>query len=481
MFEIAYKRLKNNKVLSSGLVYLAFSLGTQLLGLFYTPLLTNTLKVSDYGIYNLVLSLQGIISIVFTLCITSGFSRFYNDIKDKSKFKYSILNFLFLIGIFSTLLIINFSNILSKILLAETANGDNYIIILSLASMITGFISVYEAEYIMEFKSLKASIINFLRIFIRLLFISYIVYSYQELSVFLILKVQLVIEVMIFMTLFLKDIKGYKLQIDIEEIKKPVTFGLGLVLGQVSTWILTLIDRRFLVEYSDFSDVGIYSLAYTIGMLINPVLLIPFKKIFTPFKFKVYDQRGGKEKVIEFFNFYIFSGIFCVLGLSLYSKILVTILGTKEYLEAVKVVPFVSFSYFLWGLNEFFGLGLNIKNKSLLNSLLAGLAAILNIILNLILIPLIGIYGAAIATLISYGLTNILYYKCGKKYYHVNFELSYLIKYFCIYIFLYGLYSILNLNLLTEFIINILFVLSYFLICFKLRLISIDKLKRMRM
>lgn len=480
MFIKSYKKLTKNKIIFSSFVYLGFSLITQLVNLFYTPLLTKNLSQEEYGIYSLLISIEGLISLSLLLCIPSGYSRFYNEIEDKKELENSFLNFLILFGILILIFLSIFSKSINKLMLKNIKNGSLYIILIGLSSYFLGIISLLTIKYSMEFKALKISLINFCNIFLQYILMIIILF-YGKLTIENILYIKFSIVFFILSILFIANIKYYKLKINIALIKEPLKFSLGLVLGQASTWILMLIDRQFISGYCGFSDVGIYSLGSKIGMLINPLFIEPLRKIYTPLKFKVYKLKDGKNIINVYYKMYCFFGGFIILSLGLYSNIAINILATKQYISAIYIIPIIATAYFLWGLNEFYALGIVIGNKSIANSLIAFSAALLNIVFNIILIPKIGMYGAAFSSITSYLLTNELYYIFGKKYYNLELKKIEWIKYLIICVCIYGVKIILdryfNLNILLEGIINILYLILYVIINIVLKNLSLKELR----
>ncbi|CCO48254.1 membrane hypothetical protein [Vibrio nigripulchritudo SOn1] len=465
------KNIKENRIFSNSITYLLFSISTQVIGLIFTSILTSNLSVSDYGEYSLIISTQSILSIALTLSIVSGFSRFYNEVESKDKLRNSVINFLFLFSLSVLPLIFLFSSSISLLLLGGIEGGSEYIVEISILAVIIGITAVYETSYSMEFQAIKACLINFLSVTLRILVVFYFV-SFGTIDIDLIINTQIMISLSILLVLFILHIKRFKLEICPVVLKPVLKFGLGLMFGSVCVWIITLIDRRFLAEYSGFEEVAIYSLASTVGMLITPVFLIPFRKVFTPFKLKVYSQDGAKLKIKSFYDIYCFLGIFCVLGLSLYAKLFVSLLGNSDYTFAINIIPLIAISYFLWGLNEFYGIGLIISNKSFVNSSLVAVTAILNIILNFILIPKYGVTGAAFSTIISYLSTNVLYFRYSRKYYNTELTFFAWFKFITMYLLIYSVYLGLDINIVSELFINLLLIVSYVVISYKLKFIG---------
>ncbi len=74
----------------------------------------------------------------------------------------------------------------------------------------------------------------------------------------------------------------------------------------------------------------------------------------------------------------------------------------KEYLEGIRIIYFIGFSYVLYGLYYFNAMGMLFTNKTGKISQLVIISALVNIALNFILIPPFGMMGAAIATVCGY-------------------------------------------------------------------------------
>ncbi len=68
--------------------------------------------------------------------------------------------------------------------------------------------------------------------------------------------------------------------------------------------------------------------------------------------------------------------------------------------------------------------GIYIEKKTRYLPFITGLGAFINIAGNFILIPLIGIMGAALVTLLSYFSMLLYIYKVSQKYYPVEFDLK---------------------------------------------------------
>jgi len=472
--------MDNKKFMSNSIFYFISSIVTQVINLILIPIYTRNMTSSQFGQYNLVSSLQSLLSIFITLGIFSGLCRFFNEVEDKNKLKNVALTFSILWG---TLCCIVFGWLLSSTIANIAFKGDilgvYYVRYIIINSTFLCLISIYTSYYSMLYKAKKVIITNISQIVLTLCFTYYylVVIKYGILGVY---KSQLISFIIVLFILFILDIKNYKFILSKKDLQKMLGYSIGLTPGQVSAWVLTLVDRYFIKVMINLSAVAVYSMGYKIGMLIEPLFLNPFRSSFTPFKFSVYKEIDGKKRIREIFNYFNFLGWFMILGLSIFSDLAIKILATKEYNQAYKIVVIIAFSYYLWGLADFYGLGLHVANKMLLNSSIVTISAVCNILFNFLLIPKFGIYGAAIATCVAYLIANVLYYFTGRKYY--DLEINLLEPYKCggVFLLLYFVYMTykLNVNNITlEILLNIVLCAAYVALCVVFKIISYDVIK----
>ncbi len=469
---------ENKKLVSTGSIYVVTSIITQLINLFLIPICTKNLTTSQYGQYNIIIALQGLLAIFITFGVYSGFCRFFNEYEDKNRLKNTTLTFSIACGSIFTILGILISPFIASFIFPNDIDGSEYIKYIVLSSAITSITAVYESYLSMQYKALQASLINISNMLIKIILSIYFIIILQK-GVLGILEAQFLANLVIVVILLVWDIRNIKFIICKKELKQILKFSLGLIPGNASAWVLTLIDRYFIKGIINLSAVAVYSMAYKIGMLIEPVFINPFSKAFIPYKFKVYRDKNGKEKLKNVFKYFNFISWFCILGLSIFAKMFIEILSTPEYVQGFKIIPIIAFSYYLYGLGAFYCIGFQIANKTIIDSIILIFAAVINVLFNLILIPKVGIYGAAISTVISYLFTNCMYYIFGRKYYKVGIGILEPVKYGCIYVSLYIIYLLSNKissNVYFEIVFNIILCGLYIILCIIFRFISCEKL-----
>ncbi|HEU5181076.1 MAG TPA: polysaccharide biosynthesis C-terminal domain-containing protein, partial [Candidatus Polarisedimenticolia bacterium] len=112
----------------------------------------------------------------------------------------------------------------------------------------------------------------------------------------------------------------------------------------------------------------------------------------------------------------------CTLGLSVAVPPFLRVATAPEFHSAGRIVPLVCLAYALGGMANCLGSGLVVSHRVRLIALFSTLSAILNLILNFLLIPPLGMYGAALSTVIAFAgqLAGILF--ALSKYYPLPLE-----------------------------------------------------------
>ena len=211
-----------------------------------------------------------------------------------------------------------------------------------------------------------------------------------------------------------------------ELTQKLLMYGMPLAASFFLDEIANLSDRYMLAWLVDEAEAGKYAVGYdlagnSIMMVMNAINLAAYPMIV-----KLLDQKG-REAALEYFNTYVILllgiSIPAVMGLSLVGPGLVDLMIGEEYRESViLVLPWVASALFFMGLGAFyFHLPFQLGNKNFGIFRIAGITAVINLALNFLLIPRMGMHGAAISTLLSFMISSILGYFWGRKVFPIPF------------------------------------------------------------
>jgi O-antigen/teichoic acid export membrane protein len=216
----------------------------------------------------------------------------------------------------------------------------------------------------------------------------------------------------------------------------------------LSAWILNLSDRIFIERYFSLSDVGIYSLGYKIAELVL-IFSGAFYTAYNPVFYKLANsenQMEAKRKLYKYNTCYVLLIMMSVFLISIFSKEAITLLLDPKYLEAYKIVPIIALAYFISQTSGLLNLSIYQEKKTLQMMYMILGSAGLNILLNFLLVPKLGAYGAAYATVLSFAAFFMVKYWYAKKCYFIPFNWNQIALIFA------PLFAIV---LLFQFIINI--------------------------
>lgn len=174
-------------------------------------------------------------------------------------------------------------------------------------------------------------------------------------------------------------------------------------------------DRYFLARYCDMNEVGIYSLAYQIGQGVLAFGLLSFTSIWNIVVYEISAQPNAKEMYRKIFQWYSDVLLLLTLGAGLFARQLLELMADPAYSGAADLIPIVAFGYVLFGFHEHFKTPAMLAKKTA-NMLPASIAAAAaNIGLNFLLVPSFGAKGAAVATVITFGIFSFFGLWCYRR------------------------------------------------------------------
>jgi O-antigen/teichoic acid export membrane protein len=197
--------------------------------------------------------------------------------------------------------------------------------------------------------------------------------------------------------------------IDRDLTRAMLTFALPLVPAAVAGWTLNLADRPLLqVITGDEALVGVYTLGYTAGLVVNALLVQPFSLAWGAAFWEISRSDDAPRTFARALTWFLVLGSAAALFLSVIGPDVLGILVGPEFRDSRYIVPFSAFAFVLYGSYTIVATGLNIVGRTGIAATSMLTAAGVALGLNLLLIPWLGMYGAAVTTVVGYGLLAIL-------------------------------------------------------------------------
>jgi bifunctional non-homologous end joining protein LigD len=187
-------------------------------------------------------------------------------------------------------------------------------------------------------------------------------------------------------------------------VGESLSFSLPLIPHLMMASALVIADRFILARYRDLGEVGIYSLAYTFGMVMYLVTQ-SLSQAWLPMFFDLAGRDEENRKVLG----QVCSGVAILLASiacvgTLLSPLFVHIALDERYRSAARIVPLVIVGYLFHGLFSLFDLSILHTKRTATVFGVSLVAFLANLALNLAMVPRWGMYGAAWATTIAYAI-----------------------------------------------------------------------------
>ncbi len=179
-----------------------------------------------------------------------------------------------------------------------------------------------------------------------------------------------------------------------------VKFGFPLVLGGLAFWGSKVMDRFFLRAFSDFHEIGIYSIALTFSGMVQLVSGI-FTTLWHPTVYKWIKNGVNPNKIQPIIEnmliliaiIWSFTGLFSWLALYFLPP---QYLPVRFLLVAAIAAPL------FYMLSETTVIGIGISRRTSFSMIASFVVCIINAVLNYFLIPNYGAAGASVASAISF-------------------------------------------------------------------------------
>lgn len=439
------------------LVYGTSTILGRFINFILVPFYTNIFLPREYGIIAVVYSFIAFINIIYSAGLEQGFFKFSSskEIGDEKQnfslpFLTTVVNSAFFSGI-----IILFSSHISEFYLLKGTTTDiirySALILFLDAIVLVPFAKLRLANKAKFFAAVK--VVNIL-INVALNFILILKYKMGLEAVFISNLAASAVTLILLLPVILKNLS---FTFNRKLFDGLLKFSLPYIPAGISAIIVQVIDRPVMLLLTNEENVGIYQANYRLGIFMMLIVSM-FDYAWRPFFLNNAKDKNTKEIFIVVLTYFTgFCSIMLVILTFFIEDIIKipmpgrgTLIGIK-YWPGVYIVPIILFAYIFNGIYINLMPGIYFEKKTKYLPLITGAGALVNVIGNFVLIPVIGLYGAAIATFLSYLVMAVYIYNVSQKFYPVKYDLKKLYKLIFInltamLVFYISFYNIFRLN-----------------------------------
>lgn len=384
-----------------------------------SALVTNFFGKAVYGQYAYVMSFISIVLVLASLGLSSGMQFFGQKfIQNNQRFKAKgVVGYVYackaIFGTVLSVLIMVFARQISSVLL----NSAEYAALLRAMAPLILIESLFEhamSVFRLNKRIARYSLIRFIFYqIIRIAAILTVFFVFEMKNAFgLLVSTYTAYIILLVYSLYLQFSSseiGKPSVLDSLEKKELVRYSIPLLLSSLISVVLRKTDILMLGHIKDSADVAVYSIA------VQVCTIIPFLKRITgaflgPMVSSQY-HSGRKKEVIHTYQILtkweLTFGTMIFLGIILFGDSILHIFG-KDFVSGHFALVLVACGYYAKVLAGQSGGILAMTGHPKVNLVTSVAALVVNIGLNLILIPRLGIVGAAIATMVSVIITSAI-------------------------------------------------------------------------
>ncbi|MBM3362780.1 MAG: polysaccharide biosynthesis protein [Betaproteobacteria bacterium] len=188
-------------------------------------------------------------------------------------------------------------------------------------------------------------------------------------------------------------------QFDVAVLNRLLRFALPLVPSGLAVFLNTYVDRLLINRLLSTAEVGVYGFAIRIATLAT-VLMVAFQGSLTPLLYARYREPDTPAQLARLFRGFVVCALIAIILLAAGSRLLVAWLAPAAFAQAEVVIAVLALALLLAQM-YIFAPGPALQGKTHLFWLVNGSVAVLNVLLNLLLIPRLGLAGAALATALA--------------------------------------------------------------------------------
>jgi O-antigen/teichoic acid export membrane protein len=443
------------------LIYGGSTVIVRFLNFLLVPFYVNVLATTaEYGVTGSVYAWIAFLNVIYPLGLEGAFFRYASrgeheatDHASEQKLFSSSFNLLMIFGISLSVLIFLLAPLIAPPIFHDpkmdiTSELPVFIRIIRYSSVIMLFDSLAVLPFAALRLERKPKVFGLIKItnVVTMLALNFILILGFHSGVEGIFIANMIASAATFLILIPTFVKKWSLQFDRSAIKLMLPFGLTNVPAYLGAMMVQVIDRPIVQSYLGLGAVGIYQANYRMGFIMM-VFVSLFEYAWRPFFMRQHKTDDEQARVL-FSHVFTYFMLICAVAFLLLSFFLPFILTTPifgrqllplRYLSGMNIIPVVLFAYIFQGMYTNFIAGIYIKEKNRSLPLITGLGAATNIIANIILIPAMGIMGAAIATQLAYMVMAIAIYRVSQRAYPIHYEWNKVIK---IFLIIGGIYAI---------------------------------------
>ena len=394
----------------------------------------------EYGIITNVYAYVSLLIIVLTYGMETTFFRFMSKEGEQPEHIYSTaLRMVATTSLLSIVLVLSLLHPIASAL--GYADHPEYVAVMYVTVAVDAFMAIPFAYLRYQHKPVKFATLKILNILlnISLNLLYLIVLPALKLNPFGIydeqftLDVAFVFYINLVCTLFTllllwKELRGFRFGFDGAACRRMLSYTWPLlvmgVAGQLNQAASQILFPYFYDGSADEAraQLGIYGACIKIAMIMV-MITQAFRFAYEPFVFGKSKDKDNKETYAQAMKYYLIFTLLAFLVVIGYLDVLRYLIGSS-YWEGLRIVPIVMAAEIMFGV--FFNLSFwyKLTDRTIWGAYFSGIGAVVLIVVDILFIPRFSYMACAWAGFAAYGVSMVVSYFIGQKYYPIKYPLG---------------------------------------------------------
>jgi O-antigen/teichoic acid export membrane protein len=371
-------------------------------GLILLPVYTHVLTPAEFGLNALVVLSTEVVAVPLGMGLGHALIRFYVDARDDSERNSvaatAFLSFCALAGLFALL---SYSAAYAACMVLFGNAEHRTLFALGFLALIFTALFNMELQYIRAQKNSRLYLaLSAAKAALFILFNLYLVVILR-LGVIGIVLGTLISSAALSLFILVDILRRTGLRFSTHRLSAMARFGLPTVPAVLLDTALSATDRYFLNLFLSPAAVGKYALAERLAAMLRWFVTSPFGQIWVVRRLETLGNNDLKESATFDRIFLGFHAVLVTvaLGMVLFAPEIVQVVATAKYGETALVMPLLVLSQILFATQMHFEIGIYHAKRTEYLPVSSAVALAASIALNLMLTPLLGLLGAALASL----------------------------------------------------------------------------------
>src|SRR3972149_9345804 len=395
------------------------------LNLITLPILTRLLTPHEFGVIVLAWLFPAIAVSVFSCGVTASAQRYYFEYRHHNdkfvSFVFSLQVFLYISLLASSLGVYFFKDTISGLIMGNRGFGFAIFV-----TFVAGYFGQIASFYLILYQNMEKAVVHstftVLQAFITTAAGLILVWHFK-MSYMGIIYGSLLGTCTVCLAMMLHFNRNLRFVFNGIILWDNIKYGLQVVPKSFTGFINRFFDKYMLNNMLSLSAVGVYNIGQTIGNALFYLMSTVWSS-FQPVYYGEVFEKGheGSVSVGRLFTVFSYITLFPVLLLILFAQELVYIIAPPSYYEAIDIIIIVSGGVATQVFGMYVGVQYAYSKKAYWIFPVTVVGTVVNVAANILLIPVFGLIGAGVATMLSTTVTNVILTFIGQKLYRIQYE-----------------------------------------------------------